>query len=483
MRIDSSSPSRLFSPTELERSNAAPTGVPAPVMLDRPKVKDAFDLQQPALRSASLLGSFGGILDKVGGIGGTGDSTVTPVALPQAALDLLPEMDRARVQRIATGGEGAPSHTHLATLAQSVGFQSMSPEIQAKTLKTFLGAPPHFEHTTQQLTSLVGSKNYAALSSQDQARVLDIFQNTWGAGRENLVNLTNRSMTGISFADGIFKPKIVQYSALLDKDKDGNTLLDNLHAMATGPLAPALEANGITRSALLSSVMEEAGMPGEINQSNRGTCTVTSMQHMLCENDPAEYVRIMRGLTSPEGTVQLRNGATLRREEDSVAPDSATDRSASERMFQSAMMEYSNGNLDYSNLTDKNTGKKPGFLWFKKDVSHSGLYADQQERGIEALFGRNFNVVSGNAGISELQQRSGQELLINMKWGDGAHAVTFEKIENGRVYFRNPWGPTGAPEGTTYDNPPRRLEDGATRLESMSMEDFQKVFHRVFIPG
>lgn len=317
---------------------------------------------------------------------------------------------------------------------------------------------------------------------------MDIFRATDTQGRENLVDLTNHT-----FAGGLFtrmrhagEPGKGGHSALLDKDKDGHTLLSNLPAMATGPLAPTLEKNGITRDSLLASVMEEAGKPGEINQSNRGTCTVTSMQYMLCKEDPAEYVRLMLGLTSPTGTVELRNGATLKREEDSVPQDDAWSRSASERMFQAAMMEYANGGLNYSNVTDKNTGSKKILGIFNKHVSSGGLGTKAQERGLQGLFGKDFEPFTGfipDISVDVLKKYSGRDLLMDLSWGGGGHAVTLQKIEGDRVYFRNPWGSSSDKVGTTYSKPNRRLEDPANGIESMSLKDFKKCFKRAYLPG
>jgi hypothetical protein len=398
--------------------------------------------------------------------------------IPRGALDRLSAADRELVQKAASGADGGQVQQNLRKLVESKGFTDTDASTQAKALQTLMVSPPSSATAGRLLASLLESAHFNALSPGDKSQVLDIFQKTDNRGREHLLELTNR--TFLSLKD-VFRrvadPKAqVGHSALLDKDKDGRTLLSNLHAMATGKLAPALEEQGITRASLLSSVMQEAGQPGEINQSNRGTCTVTAMQYMLCKEDPAEYVRLMRGLTSPGGTVKMRNGDTLKREEDSIAPDSATSRSASERLFQSAMMEYSNGKLNYSNVTDTSTGK---------NTARSGLNGDEQERGLQALFGRDYEQFGGkpDKAVEVLKKASGQRLLLDLKWGkNGGHAVTFVKIENDRVYFRNPWGPTGDAKGTTYESPPRRLEDPDTRLESMSLEDFKKAFKRVYLP-
>lgn len=478
MRVDSGTQPRISTPARpepkpAETANTATAKEPL-------QVKDGFDTSKAAPTGVATQAApaKAALKDVASALGAGLTAAATPPTVPQAALDKLPEADRTRVQQAAQGTQGASAQGNLDTLVKSSGFQGLSADNQAKALQSFLAGPPTSATSTQQLTALTGNANFRSLSAADQAKALDVFQNTSLDGRQHLIDLTNRQVNG--------------HSALLDTDKNGNTLLSSLQSMATGPLASELTNNGVTRADLLSSVMEEASNPGQINQSNRNTCTVTSMQYMLNQQNPAEYVRIMQGLSSPEGSVQLRNGATITRDPNSAAPDSATDRSASERLFQSAMMEYANGDHNYDNVTDRNTGKESSWVFFEKDVDpYPGLYRDQEERGLEALFGRDFKVYDGSFNftddkqdiLNELQGRSGQRTLMDLQWGDGGHAVVFEKVENGRVYFRNPWGPTGDATGTNYDNPPRRLEDGANRVESMSVEDFKKYVRQIYLPN
>lgn len=274
----------------------------------------------------------------------------------------------------------------------------------------------------------------------------------------------------------------------LDRDSKHRTLLDNLHTMATRPPASEISRHGITQAELLQSTMAEANRPGESNQSSEGTCTVTSMQHALTARNPAEYVRLISGLTGPDGEVQLRKGDTLKRDEGSAAPDSATGRSHTERIFQSSMMEYSNGAMwNYDNASDKSTlSVGSAGRWAAsavgKETERGGLRVEEMKRGYDALFGTDAQLNHGDAGklIQGLESQKPNTALLAMRWGTeghSAHAVTFEKVENGRAYFRNPWGRNFEMQGTSKDPPPRQVEDGFTGLESMTVaEARQRLF-------
>ena len=51
--------------------------------------------------------------------------------------------------------------------------------------------------------------------------------------------------------------------------------------------------------------------------------------------------------------------------------------------------------------------------------------------------------------------------------------VTFDRIEGGRLYYRNPWGKTTLKKGASRNPPGSRVED-ANGLESIAKADFQK---------
>lgn len=392
-------------------------------------------------------------------------------SLPEHALAGLGAADRQTLRDISLGRQGAQARDHLSALLALPSFQRESPEVQAKALWCVVHGPPADAKASQQLLATLDNGHYQGLAMDDRKRVLDIFRYGNGPARSQLQHLLNRQLHG--------------QSAALDTDRQGVSLLGRVHRVATQPLSPAFEKSGITRAGLLASLMHEASQPGQVNQSARGTCTVTSMQYMLTSQQPAEYARIIEGLVSSSGQVRLANGDLLQREADSIAPDTAVMRSHTERLFQVAMMEYGNGSDDYSNLRDESTSSN--------GVPYGGLYADQEQRALEALFGQKLELYQHDAIdprttppekiLEALKQRSGQQTQVAVQWGSlGPHAVVAEKVENDRVYFRNPWGPSVDPAGTSYTTPPRRMEDPSVGLESMSVEDFKNLVAHVFIP-
>jgi len=354
-------------------------------------------------------------------------------------------------------------------LMNSPGFQRLNPEQQKLALEALKTDP--FSVTS--IINLLNSKGFQSLSSNQKTQALVVCKAADAKGRAELVKLAYREING--------------KTALLNKDKDGNTLIRSLHLLATQPLHADFAKEKVSRKDLLYGVMQEAADPYQVNQGSHGTCTVTAMQYMLCKQNPAEYVRIMQGITSTSGKTKLRDGSTLRLSPECIKPDDNIFRSTSERIFQASMMDFSNGSLSYNNADDSQPKGK------------SGLNKDEQKKGLEALFGKKFKHKDGKgflglwtnktAVVNELEKRGkkGQETYVRMHWGDGkkdGHAVVVYKVENGRVYFRNPWGEQSEKEdGKIYNNPPRRMEDKAKGLESMSISDFKKWFKGCFIPS
>lgn len=444
--------------------------------------------------------------------------------IPEAALARLDQNDRNAIQDMLSGRRGAGTQQNLRELLTNPTFLNGTNAQQAGLLHAFMEMQCSEMGQAQLLSVLTpGSRlntQFTSLTPAQQQQFLDIFEQSNLNGRNYLIQLLEMPRpAGYSQQHGA-QPS----HALLSRDSAGRTLLDNLHTLATGPLNPALEQNGIRRHELLQGVLQETAAPGEVNQSCRGTCTVTSMQWMLCMREPAEYARLVAGLSSPQGSVQLRNGDTLNLRPTTILPDE-TNRTPSERFFQSSMMEYAIGNgMIYSNLTDS---RHSGFMgMFSEGVAlvrrafgaqstvvdngnGSGLYDHESTRAMSALFGQPHALDTGNRGffsnlwgamreifsghpenaanhfrpayhvVQSLQANPGPH-WISMNWGapdehgrvHGGHAVVVTRVEEGRVYFRNPWGPRGDANGTVYQHPPRRMENNSIGEESMTIEDF-----------
>lgn len=238
-------------------------------------------------------------------------------------------------------------------------------------------------------------------------------------------------------------------------DKEGQNLLGTLDKLSTQPMHADID-----RAALVSDLVQEIALPSAINQHDKATCTVTTMQILMAQEHPAEYARIVGGLASPTGKVKLANGDEIARET-GTHTDDGTARSISSRLWQPSLMEYGNGSLDYDNANGKHSD------------GHSGLYRHEVDRVADGLSGRDVNTLyvreSGNLVTdgwhslfgddnaiprAEIVKRikqstaAGNPVPVAMAWGDrdengrthGGHEILVTRIEGERVYYKNPWG-------------------------------------------
>jgi hypothetical protein len=422
-------------------------------LLDRdPAGKTLLDCLHDAAGQAS-----GPLTKQTRAAQGTMATLLTEASRP--CMQNLGTAERGKLRDIATGLGGPGMQEAYQRIVRSDSFQKLGPQDQAHALF----ALSRLDGDAASAASLAGLVEAPAFAGNSNG-LLDVFDAASPAGRGELVTLANRPL-----AEG-----------LLNRDSQGGTLLSSLQRIATGPLDPQFAQTGVTRDSLLDSILQEVTEPGQINQGSRGTCAATSMQYMLCVQNPAEYARLMQGLLSPAGSVKLANGDDLHRVTDSIAPDDNTTRSPSERIFQCAMMDYSDNagiHEDYDN-TDPS------------DI-HRGLSRYEQRRGLEGLFGRDFHLW-GPGGyvhrdlIDVLKDGMPTPTLADLYWKDSAgkdssHAVVVTRVENDRVYFRNPQGEvTDVPEGYNYPDPPRRLEDAKNDVESMSFADFHNFVRNVY---
>jgi hypothetical protein len=247
------------------------------------------------------------------------------------------------------------------------------------------------------------------------------------------------------------------------ENKLDTTTMTELHRLATSTKGAGVEPRG--DDAVFRETVRELAVPDRIDQGFRGTCGATVPLIQLAREDPCEYARLVRGLSSPEGTVTTKGGGEIARIED-FADDDSSGRSTTQKLLAPALMEYANGKLaSYDNTTDKHDviGYDLG----------SGLYGVQTEALLETLRGRDYEQLekpswefnglgvaptfdAHPARLSDVEQQlaQGKTVPVGMEWGDandkmhGRHKVLVTGVteENGQKYveYVNPWGRASA---------------------------------------
>ncbi|MBO9540236.1 hypothetical protein J7643_06560 [bacterium] len=227
---------------------------------------------------------------------------------------------------------------------------------------------------------------------------------------------------------------------------DGKTLLQTLDRLASEPIHASLK-----RGELVSDLLQEIALPSIINQHNKGTCTVSTLQILMALTQPAEYARIVAGLASPQGSVNLANGDAILREPGTETAD-GTRRTASARLWQASLMEYGNGDkTNYDNAKDVHV-----------ETGGQGLGQTGVQRVLSGLIDgkpRLLDIGEHPAGqidafkdsmLATIRQSAngGSPVPVALRWGKpdaqgkihGVHEILVTRIADDQVYFSNPWG-------------------------------------------
>jgi hypothetical protein len=320
--------------------------------------------------------------------------------------------------------------------------------------------------------------------------------------------------------------------ALLDLACGGRTLVSHLAEL--GDTLAKLPANhpvplrtGLSPSEILGGCILEVNDPGRLAQENVGTCGATSLQLITVRQNPAEYVRLCTGLIGP-GTVKMRSGETLRRDKSSISQTPGSCRTPTERLFQSAVMEFGSpanykvrvrnkalvGDIQSGSMMDRLPAWLRIFLWILVipgliltlwPSKAGGLTAWELDRAAEGLSGKRWEILYASMlGLADLSLPKRASTIVNdllkrhpdgnfandqvvvaMHWGTGffsGHFLKLERIDpegtpNRKIYFHNPWGSMlEASPGDIIDpgEPDVRMVEPAMGIVSMPLDRFEQ---------
>jgi len=264
--------------------------------------------------------------------------------------------------------------------------------------------------SNQQLKS-----QFESLSPAEQKRFLELtISDQASQGMKQFADSLNHSLLSILYQ-----------GKMLAKDNAGDTLLDNLTVARNQKYA-----SGVNNARAFEELVKDIAKPDRIWQGSRNTCTAAAFQYLNAKMHPAEYARILRGLLSEQGRVQLRTGQMAYRNAGTLGND-GSGRSLTERVYQAFGMELGNGSKWYDARTDSNNGG-------------AGMDGWEVNRLTNAVMPYNSKVYFGNDGkaISRMYAalQKGYQFPVGLYWGSGGHELIVEGMDKNYVYLRNPHG-------------------------------------------
>jgi len=262
------------------------------------------------------------------------------------------------------------------------------------------------------------------------------------------------------------------------------SLLPNLLEMARFPRNPELLVQaGIEPALLLMQAIRHVDNPLRVQQGRgHGTCGAGVMEYLILRRDPAEFVRLVDGITREASEARLKSGRALTMPRSAIARDNS-GRVDVDRFFQSAIMNHASSMswlFDYDNPNDNDSfwsavqGDSQMPVW-----GFSNLY--------EAMMGESCSsaTVLSRSGeeLAELvfsRSAQGEKVPVIMRFST-LHWLSVEWLERGAdagvtaVALRNPWG---FDEG---GDQPRRvaLPEGGGRVRMVKADFIGAVFGAV----
>lgn len=353
--------------------------------------------------------------------------------------------------------------------------------------------------TADQVLGLEGQKvpvdkeKWSAISEQLQgAGKLDAFNSLEDKQKAQFQRLAQDSVG----EDGKLDPAV---AALLEDgkmgvpDAKGNSLAENLLALKNQKFGPGIDGKQVYQEVLDTLRNAEVSDQGKLG--TKGTCPVATTQYLSAKNDPAEYVRLMAGLTGSEGKVDMRNGDTLSLHQQlggwpgRGGPDS---RRFSDKVFQDSLMEYASGDSkSWNSAMDAKIVKNPDGI---STIGLTGLSQDDSYVAYNAVLPHKVNAYSYEQDSTAARQQAqkdmgeafqrGVEVPVSMNWapkGEHArHVVAVEKMDGDYVYIRNPHG--ALDDGRPQSGPEREVVGEGGRVRMTRDEFFSRlIFYNV--PG
>ncbi|MBM3273662.1 MAG: hypothetical protein FJZ00_00810 [Candidatus Sericytochromatia bacterium] len=209
----------------------------------------------------------------------------------------------------------------------------------------------------------------------------------------------------------------------------------NIAGLAANLLNPAPKRDALQNFSAAKTVLNQtAAAPRRIDQGNYHTCAATTAQRLLAQQNPAEYARLMAGLSSKDGKVMLSNGDTMSRPAD--WNKSVHDgRDLASRLFQSSAMSYAAAehNQTYNNETDR------------RGNGNTGLGAAMVVSLFEGLFGRDYekfaaSSIGADAVLKKIKDAVAKGAMVPcaITVNGNNHEVLVTSIKDGKVTYYDP---------------------------------------------
>ncbi|MBK6687379.1 MAG: hypothetical protein IPG45_23110 [Deltaproteobacteria bacterium] len=258
-------------------------------------------------------------------------------------------------------------------------------------------------------------------------------------------------------------------SVLEDRDPSDVGLLEHLAAMVEPNDYPrALEERGLRPRKVLALLIGTLAQPERLSFEDGSAGVVGMLEFALADASPAELVRIWRGLTSKEMTVELAGKVQV---------------NLQTRLQQEPNLEMGGRNtpvrVAFESLPDLarsgGRARRPTFIM----PGGHGIDADVLSRTLSLIYGVGFTVAAGTSNALRHLERVNQErgrvppVFLSILSDRGERLFIFDRLEEAGAQLRAPHGKSSKRAGAVRLDPRREVVDPDRGLERITRADLE----------
>lgn len=382
--------------------------------------------------------------------------------LSPAQLQLLDRTLKGELDRKGIDPSLSPKRT-LEHLVHDRLYQELPPKEQAALLRA-VTPDPRDATTAKSAIALLKTGVLKRLRVIDRERLWSVFQVLSPDLRARFAQVAARQVRG--------------RSALEDRDPSDFGLLEHLAAMieAEDP-PPALERAGLRPRKILALLIGTLAQPERLSFEDGSSGVVGMLEFALADASPAELVRLWRGLTGKELSVELAGKVNLQ-----LGP----------RLQREPAVELGGRNtpirVAFESLPEvgraSGRARRPTFIM----PGGHGIDADVLSRTLSLIYGVGFTVAAGPSNALRHLERITSErgrvppVFLSILSDRGERLFIFDRLEEGGALLRAPHGKSSKRAGALRQDPRREVMDPDRGLERITRADLEASLGVALLP-
>lgn len=353
------------------------------------------------------------------------------------------------------GSEGSlsPKRT-LERLVNDREYNELVPAHRASMLRA-IAKDPGDVTTVKASIALAKTAVLRHIRPDATTKLLEVFEHLGAEARVHLAQIAAR--------------RLRKRSVVEDRDIEDTGLIEHLHALVRrGEFAEKIEASGARRRKVANLVVGAIASPHRLSFEEGSDGVLSAIEFALADTNPAELLRLWRGVVSHAMCVTLPGGGEL---DLSAKMDRTTERVT----FAGQLTPLRLGLMSLADLARPSAKqRRPTFTM----PGGHGIDADVVSRALERIYGVGFTVAAGaNNALRHLERVSADAqrlppVFVSLLYTRGERLFVFDHMDAEFVYVRAPHGRSTKRAGAFRMDPRREVVDPDRGLDRIAKKSF-----------